>query len=375
MDSSKKLYVALAVLVALGGGVYLQQQDKKSEAAGHSLSAQRADLPKLKIDTEQGKAIDSIALARPAEEAKAGPDGQNTEAKEAQKVVIKRTTAGETPDKDVWELAEPTKYAANASNVKSLLESLGKLEVQEQISAGTDAYAKWGVDESKGLHAVFKKGAETVVEMYFGQSGSRGQMARIVGHDGVYVVKGFQKYLYDRDTSAWRDKSVFKFEENDAVLVSIKNETGAFEFKRQETSWTGTLNGKAIDAFKPSKVDDLLRAYKTLNASEFGDNKALTDVGLGTPKAALTIEFKGGANKLELLVGDTAEGSSRWVKANNNDTLFTISSWSADWATADAGKFAEKPKDEADDAAEAPSGMPGMPGMPGMAPPGDEHGH
>lgn len=373
MDSSKKLYVALAVLLAMGGGVYLQQKTKTTEAQSHSLSAQRAELPKLKIDEATRKTIDSVTLSRPAEEAKEGAEGESAAAKEAQKVVLKRTTAGETPDKDVWELAEPTKYAANASNVKSLLENLEKLEVQEQISAGTDAYAKWGVDDAKGLHAVFKKGDQTVLDIYFGESGSRGQMARLVGHDGVYVVKGFQKYLFDRDTSAWRDKAIFKFEDKDAELVTIKNETGAFEFKRQDTTWNGTLDGKSIDGFKPSKVDDLLRAYKSLSASEFGDKKTLADVGLATPKATVTIELKGGSGKFELLVGDTAEASNRWVKANNSDTIFSISSWSADWATADAAKFAEKPAQGAAGAGAAePAGMPAMP--PGHGP-DDGHGH
>ena len=69
-------------------------------------------------------------------------------------------------------------------------------------------------------------------------------------------------------------------------------------------------------------------------------------------------------------MGDTAEGTNRWVQVAGRDTIFSVSSWSADWATAEVSKFQDKKKDEKkDDAAEEdlpadPHGMPGMPADP-----------
>ncbi len=368
MDSSKKLYIALVVLVALGAGVYLQQQDEKKDAVAHSLSAKGADLPSITVDEATKKSIDTIEIFRPAKEAEEGAGGGGgTEAKPEQKVVLKKVSSGgdkaeddkaeddkaegdkAEDDKDEWELVEPLKYQANASNVKSLLDNLEKLKTQETISSSSDTYEKWGVNDEKALHAVFKKGDEVVLDLYVGDSGSRGQMVRIGGKDGVFVAKGYSKYLYDRDVDAWRNKSVFKFKDKDAERISIKNENGEFEFKREDNKWLGTLDGKAIERFKGSKVDDMLRAYKSLNASKFGDGQTEADVGLTEPKATVTIELAGGSQKYELNVGDNAEGSSRWVKANNLDTIFSISSWSADWATADASKFQEKDEEASKD--------------------------
>jgi hypothetical protein len=171
----------------------------------------------------------------------------------------------------------------------------------------------------------------------------------------VYAIKGYSKYLYARDTAGWRDKSIFKFEDKDAVKVTVRNEHGTFSFERTADGWTGKQQSpkggasKDIEEFKPSKVDDLLRAYKSLSANAFGDDKTVKDVGLEQPKATVTIELKDGTGKYVLDVGDTAEGTNRWVKASGKDALFSISSWSADWATAEVSKFQDKKKEEKKD--------------------------
>jgi hypothetical protein len=239
--------------------------------------------------------------------------------------------------------------------VTSLLNNLKSLKVTEQISTGTDAYDKWGVSDGKGLRAVFKKGEEVVFDAFFGDSGSRGQMTRLKDKEGVYAIKGYSKYLYARDTAGWRDKAIFKFEDKDAVKVTVQNENGTFTFERSDNTWTGKVQepkssaAKDIQEFKPNKVDDLLRAYKSLSASAFGDDKTPEGVGLAEPKSTVTIELKDGTGKYVLSVGDTAEGSNRWVKASGKDAIFSISSWSADWATAEVSKFQDKKKDEPKD--------------------------
>ena len=73
-------------------------------------------------------------------------------------------------------------------------------------------------------------------------------------------------------------------------------------------------------------------------------------------------------------MGKTAKGTSRYaIKDGGDGTVYTVSSWAADWATADSKKFE---KGEGDKKAAPPGGMPagmppGMQGMPGM-PGGDE---
>ncbi len=360
MNTETKLYVALGVLAVLGGGLYLQNKKEAETAAKYTLSGQSAALPKIDIKEDDVKAIDKIVLSKAAEGASPA-------------VEIELTKNGED-----WKLTKPVDAKANQANVKSMLDNLKTLKVSEQIDASSANYAKYGVSDDKGLHAVFSKGNGVVLDARFGENGGRGQMTRIAGKDGVYAVKGYSSYLYARDAKGWRDLSLFKFEEGDVTAATIQNEHGTFTFTKDGETWKGKFakpKGAAepIKDFDDSKVKDFVRAYKTLNADGFAEKgKTPADVGLEKPVATLQLTLKDGA-KRDVAVGANAEGTSRWVKVTGSDEIWSISSWAADWAVAEEKKFQKESKDK-DKKADAgkpaggtPPGMPpGMPNPHGM---------
>jgi Domain of unknown function (DUF4340) len=333
MNTETKLYVALGVLGVLGGGLYLQNKKEAENAARYTLSGQAAALPKLEISEEDTKAIDKIVLNRAGEDGGAAVD-------------IELTRSGED-----WKLTKPVDAKANQANVKSLLDNLKTLKVTEQIDSSTASYGKYGLSDDKGLHAVFSKGGATVLDARFGENGGRGQMTRIAGKDGVFAVKGYSSYLYARDAKGWRDLTLFKFEEGDVTGATIQNEHGAFEFTKDGENWKGKYGkpkgtAEAIKDFDDAKVKDLVRAYKGLNADGFAEKgKTPADVGLEKPIATLQLTLKDGA-KRDVSVGANAEGSSRWVKVTGSDEIWSISSWAADWATAEQKKFQKENKDK-----------------------------
>lgn len=362
MTTETKLYVALGVLGVLGGGLYLQNKKEAESAAKYTLSGQAAALPKIDIKDEDIKAIDKIVLN------KAGEDG-------GAPVDVELTKSGED-----WKLTKPIEAKANQANVKSLLDNLKTLKVSEQIDSAAANYAKYGVSDDKGLHAVFSKGNGVVLDARFGENGGRGQMTRIAGKEGVFAVKGYSSYLYARDVKGWRDLSLFKFEEGDVTAASIQNEHGTFSFTKEGESWKGKFGKakgtpEAIKDFDDAKVKDFVRAYKALNADGFADKgKTPADVGLDKPTASVVMTLKDGA-KRDVQVGKNAEGSSRWVKVSGSDEIWSISSWAADWATAEEKKFQKEKKDDkkdkkSGDATSMGGGMP--PGMPPMDPHGGE---
>jgi hypothetical protein len=328
MDQQKKLYVGAGILAVLIALFVVQQKSEHNEAQDHSLAGQTANLPKLELSEEVVKGIDRVVLIKPAE----ADGGAPTE--------IELVKTGD----EAWDLKKPSAAKANASNVKSLLDNLSKLSLAELITTSKDEYARWGVSDQKGLRASFFKGPDSVFDVYFGENGSRGQMTRLAKHDGVFAIKGFSKWLYERDANGWRDKSMMKFDDKEVVQVDITNSHGVYLFEKSGASWTGKHGAKAnslkpLDKFQASKVDDLLRAYKSLSAMDFGDGKSPGDVGLATPEATVTITLKGGSGVHVLKLGGAAESSNRWAMTNASEQIYTISSWSADWATADVAKF------------------------------------
>jgi len=360
-SSETKLYAAIGVLVVLGGALFLTNKKQKEEEATYTLSGQAATLPKLALTDDDVKGIDKIVVTKAAGE----DGGAATE--------VELVKQGED-----WRLTKPVDAAANNANVKSLLDNLKQLKVSELIDPQKTSYDKFKVGDNQGVHAVFTKGAATVLDARFGENGGRGQMTRLAGKDGVYALKGYSSYLYDREVKGWRDTTVFKFEDSGVTAVSIENEHGTFAFAKDKDTWGGKHKDakggalKDIERFDESKVKDMLRAYKALNADSFADPaKTPADLGLEKPSATVLITLNDGA-KREVKVGATAEGTSRWVQATGVKELVSISSWAADWALAEPKKFQKAdPKDakKDDKKPDAPLKMAG-PGAMDMPPPG-----
>jgi hypothetical protein len=366
MTSDKNLYIAAGVLVVLGVGLFVQKRAQKQEEATYSYAAISANLPKIEVTDDQKKGIDTITVEQPAGDA----------GKPAKVVLVKQ---GED-----WALTEPLKAKANKSNVDSLLENLPSIKISESISPSKDAYAQYEVSDDKAVHVVAKQGDKVVVDLYFGQGGSRGQMIRVAGKEGVFSAKGYSSYLYARDLKSWRDLSVTKFEDNKVKSVSIENENGAFEFAKvgekkegetTKTEWAGKFKKPkggglaSIERFDSSKVDDLVRSFKSLTAMDFAQGKTAADLGLDKPTATVTFLLEDGARKI-VRFGNTGSSSDRWAQVEGNPDFYTIPQYTADWVTAKLDKY-QKPDEKKDKKAgatpEPPPGMPGM-GMQGMPP-------
>ena len=83
----------------------------------------------------------------------------------------------------------------------------------------------------------------------------------------------------------------------------------------------------------------MLRALKGLSAEDFGDGKSPADTGLDKPEATVTVRLKDDEKSPELLVGGVSTGTNRWAKRGDDDTIYQITSFASDWATADSAKF------------------------------------
>jgi len=356
LTTDKKLYAALAVAVLLGGGLLLQRKSAQKEAQGHSIEARQAALPKLSFTKENADKVTRIELEKP------GKDGAA-----AQKVTLVK-------DGEHWVLSEPLKAKAADENVKSLLDNLPELEVKERIAPGTESYAAYELTDDKALKLSAFEGDKPVLQLCFGKGGSRGQSMRIVGTDGVFAVKGYSSYLYGRDVKGWRDRKIASVDTAKVKTMTVANENGTFTFEREsgsgeEAKWKAKVKApkataaKELEKFDNAKAADLLRAFKDLTAVDFGDGKQPGELGLDKPVATVTFTLEDGTSSV-IDFGATAEGTNRWARKAGVDQLFSISSWTAGWATADAKRFQEAKPGDSKPSSPAPAGMPPMMQMP-----------
>jgi hypothetical protein len=355
MKTDQKIYAGLVILALLAGGLYFTMQNKKEQVQKHTVTAASADLPTVAVAKDDGDKITKIELTS------SDKDDKNKKTK----VVLEKK--GED-----WDLTTPTTAKANASNVKSLIDNLKEIKVKEQIDRSTASYDQYDLSDDKAVHVVAYKGADKADDLYFGKSGSRGQMVRIAGKDGVYVLSGkagesYSSYLYTRDVKGWRDGAILKFEDANAIQVEVTNKNGQFSFSKNGDKWSGSFTKRDKDGkldkpekewkkFDEAKVKDLLRAYKALTAEDYGEDKDKASSGVDKADAEggiVHIKLKDNAGDLTVKIGKVSKGTSRWAMKDSSDILYAISSWSADWATAEVTKF-QKAEEKKDDTKKAP---------------------
>lgn len=317
LTTEKKIYVALGVLALTAGGFYIQQRSVAEEMAKHAPGALAASLPEIKLSAEDVEQLTRLEI-------------RNADKGE---VVLEKKDG-------TWVMTKPVSYPAHQQNVKSLLDNLKELKLKDTIDPGEAQYATYELDDEKSLHVVAYKGSDKALDLYFGKSGSRGQMTRMAAQPGVYIAGGYSSYLYTRETKSWRDNEILKLDDTKVVSVEIKNENGVFVFSKSGDDWSGTFKGQKFATLDGEKVKDLLRAYKTLNADDFADDKSDAETGLEKPLATLKLTLEGEGGSHTLLVGGTVEESkSHYAKTAGGTTTFVIGSWVADWATAAKSKF------------------------------------
>jgi hypothetical protein len=331
MQTDKKIYIALAVLVVLAGLLYMQSQKSKTDTASHALATSSASLPTVKVPSDDVEKITKLVV-------------KNAEKEE---VVLEKRD-------DKWWLVKPIEAIANQQNVKSAVESLKEIKATDVINDTPQAsamYKDYQLEGDKVVHVSAFKGAEKAFDGYFGKSGSRGQMARFAAAPAILVVSGYSSFQFAREIKAWRNTEITKFEDANVIGVSITNEEGEYSFSKNGDTWAATFNKKTIDRFDGDKIKDMLRAYKNLNAEDFADGKADADMGLDKPAATVVITLKDNAGTIKLVFGKVSTGTSRFARKEGDKVAVVLGNWASDWAVAKAEKFQKPdPKDAGADA-------------------------
>jgi len=327
--SRDKLIIFGVVLLGLLG-VLVYKQAKKDEALGAPMASAK-DFPTVSAPAD----IDKLSIAN-------GDKGEVV----LDRVPDPKAAATDGGVETMWVVSKPVSAPANQQAVKDILANLADLKVDSMLNLklDDDVRKQKQLDSAHAVHVVAWKGTDKKVDELFGKSGTAGELVVLSDKpDHVWAVKGYSSYLYTKDAKDFRFKEILKFDDTNASQVTVNNAHGTLSFTKGD-NWVGTADKKAIARFDPEKVKDLLRAYKTLNAEDFGDGKSLADTGLDKPEASVSIQLKDNAGKYDLLVGQISTGTNRWAKRADDDAIYQITNYVAEWALSDKSKY-EAPAD------------------------------
>ncbi len=73
---------------------------------------------------------------------------------------------------------------------------LAQLRIKDRITRGTVQYEKYDLTTDKAIHVVVYQHNKTILDIHFGKRGTRGQMVRFEGVDGIFLATGYAPIDY-----------------------------------------------------------------------------------------------------------------------------------------------------------------------------------
>jgi hypothetical protein len=243
--------------------------------------------------------------------------------KDGKTTVIKRAGSG-------FQVTSPLAYPADAEAAKQAFEAIEKLEFGNIITEQKAKHDEFEVG-SNGLRVVAKKADKVLADLWVGKVGSSQTMVRPEGKDEVWQAIGTLKWQFDKDTSAWRDKSLTTFEENDAERLEVVSKTGGrIVLERPakadggaETEWRVVESSMKVEPFDKTVATGMISALYAWKANDFADDATPEETGLDAPDLMITVTVKGG-QKQRVLIGKKKDDEDFYVKREETPQVFLV---------------------------------------------------
>ncbi|MGC9982563.1 MAG: DUF4340 domain-containing protein [Polyangia bacterium] len=237
---------------------------------------------------------------------------------------------------DGYQIVKPVDYPADKDGAKAAFEGIEKLEFNDIISDQKSRHNEFEVGEGS-LRVVVKKGDKLLADLHVGKTANDENMVRIEGKDDVWATTGFFRHQLDKDTPAWRDKHIARFEDKEADKIEIAtNAHGRIVVTRPAPTdagaapeWRAVESSVKVELFDKRAATDLVTAFSTLLAFEFADNVKPEETGLDSPENTITVSLRNG-KQYQLLVGKHKADGNTYVKMADKPQVFVITKYTRD---------------------------------------------
>jgi hypothetical protein len=274
--------IGLTVLLAIAAFLVMQKPGEQS-------LEQSAGEPLVKYDSS---AVDKIEIR--------SKDGTITLVREAGK----------------WMLSSPVRYAADQQAVTSAVGKGKEMKITALVSTNPAKQSIYAVDSTAALVQMFANN-NLVAQFRVGKPTTSWteSYVRREGSDEVYSVEGLLNTTFVKSVNDWRDKSIFKTDQN--AISEVKFQFGDTSFvltKKDSVNW---VIGK--DSTINTNVTSFLSSLSNFQTDEFVDSTVAA-----LPKLTATIDVQG----VQLRFFKRDDGKY-YVQSSASPQLFLVQEWRA----------------------------------------------
>jgi len=215
-----------------------------------------------------------------------------------------------------WMILSPFRYSADQPSVATAVGKGNRIELKSVVSSNPQKQSLFQVDSAGTLVRVFEHGTQRAA-FHVGKPGvsfTETYVRREASND-VYLADGLLTYMFVKAPKDWRDKAIFKTEQDRITSVRMHYRDTTFALQVRDSLWCVDE-----DAASQSAVRNFLGSLANLQTDEFIDT-AVT--GLSAPNAVIEVE----GTQIRLYAGK--DGGKYIVQSSSGPQWYEIQGWRA----------------------------------------------
>jgi Domain of unknown function (DUF4340) len=271
---SRGLYVAIAVLIILGGLWYWSQHHKPSEDASQS----SAETPPAILKLDRSSIVD-LKLTK----------------KDSAPILLDKNSSGE------WQIAAPKPLRADQSVVSGLVGTLASLNSERLVDDKASNPAQYGLAQPAFQVDVSEKDNKSQKLLIGDETPTGGAVyAMLAGDPHVFTVASYTKTDLDKSVNDLRDKRLITLVPDKVSRVELVKKSQDIEFGRNKDEWQ-ILKPRPLRA-DSAQVGDLVSQLTgaQMDVSAAGIADAASAFAKATPVATAKLTDESGTQQLEI---------------------------------------------------------------------------
>ncbi len=231
------------------------------------------------------------------------------------------TTVTLQNDAGEWMVTNPYTYRANLGFVVTLLQKLGDMRLESEVTHNADRWAEFEVDTSGTRITVHQGNRRDDFIIGKTATGYRQSYARLEGENTVYLIRGSYGSAVNRTADNWRDKAIADFEQDDVLRIVTED----FEILKQgEEEWQVTPARGESFAGDNTAVRRVTGALARLRTADFPEAADYEDVNWDRPDNEVTVELASGDSRTIRFYQDENQDNRYFVKYGNVETVYRV---------------------------------------------------
>jgi len=234
-------------------------------------------------------------------------------------------------------------YPADKGEVENIFKTLNNMQRESIVSTDPNKYPVFELDPVNGAEVKISRSDHTLLAHFFvGKNGPDliSTYIRIGGEKDVLLLSGMIKPAFDKELKDWRDKTILNLKVEDIVKIDTISPKKKVSLKKDaKGNWEMVEPEKA--KVKKDVIEGMVNTLATLKAYDFEDGADLKACGLTSPPTKIQITMKDNST-LSLLIGKEKDSSKRYVKREDNPTVFLVQNFDLGPILKDASELEEK---------------------------------